>query len=76
VRDTAKGSSTEIRSPPNCKPYPDAREKVSDSPIEDKGRNFGRIARNRIMDEYVEESKKINLLGIPVNHWLKFLKEN
>ena len=34
--------STEIRSPVNCGPYPDARDNISDSPSEDRGKNFGR----------------------------------
>lgn len=73
IRNTSE--STEIRSPVDCRPYPDARDNISDSPREDRGKNFGRIARNGIMDEYVKISKDVDLLGIPLNNWIKFLKE-
>lgn len=49
--------STKIQSPSGSgvRPYPNARDEISDKAVKDKGKNFGRIARMGIMDEYVEE---------------------
>jgi len=70
----AKGS-TEIKSPEGVAPYPNVRDEISDMPIDDKGKNFGRIARIGIMDEYVKTFEDLSLLGIKVQEWRKFFKE-
>jgi len=42
--------------------------------VDDKGKNFGRIARIGIMDEYVKKFENLSLLGIEVQDWRKFFK--
>jgi hypothetical protein len=56
-------------------PYPEARDEISDKPVDDKGKNFGRIARLGIMDEYVTTFDQVDLLGIEVARWRQFFKE-
>ncbi len=69
-------SSTVINQPENPTPYPSGREKISDHPESDSGKNFGRIARVRIMDTYVNSFKGIKLLGKTIEQWRKFFKDN
>lgn len=66
---------TGIVQPSRVRPYPQARDEVADKPAEDKGRNFGRIARMGIMDDYVKEFEGLPLLGIKVARWRRFFKE-
>lgn len=66
---------TTIRSPRNVHPYPKGREKIADLPREDPGRNFGRIARIGIMDDYVSDCNEIALLGIKVAKWREFFRQ-
>lgn len=68
-------SSTEINLPDNPSPYPSGREKISDHPVSDSGKNFGRIARVRIMDDYVKSFKNNKLLGKTIEQWRKFFKD-
>lgn len=70
----AKGDTT-IDHPLNVHPYPEGREQISDVPREDPGRNFGRIARIGIMDDYVSDCNEISLLGIKVAKWREFFKQ-
>lgn len=53
--------------------YPAKSEMISDQPASDKGGNFGRIARTRIMDDYIEGLNREKLSGIPLNAWQRFL---
>lgn len=68
-------SSTEIWSPEGVTPYPRARDKISDKPVSDSGKNFGRIARVGLIDDYVRSFESLELLGIEVWRWRRFLKE-
>lgn len=65
---------TSIRSPKEARPYPKGREEIADVPAEDRGRNFGRIARIGLMDEYVRTFDDILLLGIKLRYWREFFK--
>jgi hypothetical protein len=67
--------NTQIISPADVAPYPEARDEISDKPVDDKGKNFGRIARLGIMDEYVTTFDQVDLLGIEVARWRQFFKE-
>ncbi len=67
-------SSTEIVSPQDVSPYPQKSDKISDKPLSDGGNNFGRFARTRIMDSYLESAKRESLCGIGATHWLNFFK--
>ena len=60
--------------PAGVKPYPVGRDEISDLPASDKGKNFGRIARIVIMDDYVNEFRALPLLGIAVSDWREFFK--
>jgi hypothetical protein len=72
VRQTS--DATAIRSPDNVTPYPQGRDKIVDHPVADSGNNFGRIARTRLMDDYVDSFRDDLLLGVTVDSWRKFLK--
>lgn len=72
VRITSQ--NTTILSPRSPHPYPEGREQVADVPIEDSGRNFGRIARIGIMDDYIQRCLNLSLLGIPVREWQAFFQ--
>jgi hypothetical protein len=72
LRDTK--DDTRIISPEGVKPYPTSRERIDDEPSYDPGKNFGRLARTEIMDEWVKACKKKRLLGIEVEKWIEFLK--
>ena len=56
-------------------PYPDEGSSYSDTVHDDKGGNFGRIARvPGLMDDWIEEAMKTNLAGIEARWWVRFLK--
>ncbi len=55
-------------------PYPQSKTEASDAAENDKGNNFGRIARAGLLDNYLTKIKTINYLGIRVSHWMKFFK--
>ena len=52
--------------------YPKKSDPISDKPAIDSG-NFGRIARTRVMDEYIKELLGDTLAGIPLWAWQQFL---
>jgi hypothetical protein len=54
--------------------YPTKSDQISDKPEDDAGGNFGRVARSKIMDTYIDEIMSERLLGIPLGEWQKFLK--
>ena len=53
--------------------YPNKNDMIADRPASDGGGNFGRIARTRIMDEYIDDLFDEKLAGIPLSAWQKFL---
>jgi hypothetical protein len=55
-------------------PYPDSKQEASDKANDDKGSNFGRIARAGILDDYVNKLVQQDYLGIKITHWIEFLK--
>lgn len=55
-------------------PYPTKTDEISDKAEHDAGRNFGRIARTGIMDDFADRSGNRLLSGIPARHWRRFLK--
>ncbi len=70
------GKSPVIVAPPskNIYPYPSSKQEASDKATDDKGGNFGRIARANLMDSYVAKIKALDYLGIKVTHWIEFFK--
>ncbi len=63
-----------ITPPAGVTPYPTKRARISDVPAEDRGRNFGRIARTGLLDEYKNEVTDHLLCGIRIEHWIGFFK--
>lgn len=65
-----------IHRPPqeNKHPYPDSKREASDGAEEDKGGNFGRVARAGIIDDYTANIKAQDYLGIRIAHWIQFFK--
>ncbi|QKF07858.1 hypothetical protein HLV38_06875 [Berryella wangjianweii] len=60
---------------PNTHPYPEPGSSYSDIVHDDRGGNFGRIARVRgLMDEFIKEAMKTTLAGIEARWWVQFLK--
>lgn len=54
--------------------YPTKDDPISDRPQSDSGKNFGRIARTRLTDDYVRERLAEPLSGIPLWAWQRFFK--
>ncbi|PVB10684.1 hypothetical protein [Mycobacteroides abscessus] len=63
-----------VLSPPGgTAPYPAPKSKISDAAAQDKGRNFGRVARvEGLMDSYVHEQLTANVAGIQARYWVMF----
>jgi len=55
--------------------YPTKTDMISDVPASDKGGNFGRFARSRAMDSYMDDLFKEKLAGVPLIQWQQFLKK-
>ncbi len=55
-------------------PYPKKTDEISDKAEQDAGRNFGRIARTGILDDFAQRSGDRLLSGIPAKHWRRFLR--
>lgn len=58
-------------------PYPSAKKDASDSAEDDKGNNFGRVARagqGSILENYLDEILNLYYLGIKIKHWLRIFK--
>lgn len=73
IRD-AHGN-VDINPPPVViEPYPAPKTEINDRPVNDSGRNFGRIARIGVMDEYVNTMLRLPVSGIEAQHWVGFFK--
>ncbi len=53
--------------------YPSKSDMIADRPASDSSGNFGRFARTREMDGYIQELFEDTLSGIPLWAWQKFL---
>ena len=74
-RETSTRSTNIIRPNENIlRPYPNSKVEASDKAENDKGNNFGRIARAGLLDDYLLKIKTVDYLGIKVSHWMKFFK--
>jgi len=59
---------------PNTTPYPRVGTTYVDTPVQDGGSNFGRIARvPGLMNEWTEETLLTKLAGIESSYWIDFL---
>ena len=60
---------------PETHPYPEAGSAYSDTVVDDKGGNFGRIARiSGLMDDWIDETVRTKLSGIEARWWIRFLR--
>lgn len=65
----------DIDSPKGVQPYPPPKTLASDKPKEDKGGNFGRVARVQgLMDAYIDTALTIPISGIEAGFWIEFFK--
>ena len=67
-----KGERGEIIEPTGIEPYPVKSDPISDTVTKDGGRNFGRLARYGIMDDYIGQMQQTLIRGIPVRDWQAF----
>ena len=67
-----KGNNRGVKMSAATTRYPKNSDRISDRPVSDSG-NFGRIARSRIMDEYIKKLLDDTLAGIPLWAWQQFL---
>ena len=67
------GPDAGIRPATFQKPYPSKSDKYNDEAINDKGSNFGRIARGNLMGDFIAKLMELPLSGIPARHWQSFL---
>lgn len=75
ARENSTRSTSVIRPPEQYRrPYPQSKVEASDKAENDKGNNFGRIARSGLLDDYLTKIKTIDYLGIKVSHWMKFFR--
>ncbi len=73
-RDT--NLDTGITEPVGTSPYPAKRDRIADKPKSDSGKNFGRLARYGIMDEYIDAMLEERIRGVPVASWIQFFNEH
>lgn len=55
-------------------PYPKKSDRFNDTPKKDSGKNFGRVSRSKIMDDFITGMMKQPISGIPLIAWHKFIK--
>lgn len=68
-----RGGSIEIRTPTGTiTPYKTGRMSINAEAVDDGGSNFGRLARSKVLDEYVAKMQKRLLCGVQLRHWLGF----
>lgn len=72
IRQTKQATHIEI--PTEVGPYPSKAEQILDRPRADGGGNFGRLARTRIMDTYMQRLNGLQLCGIRTEYWRQFFK--
>lgn len=67
--------NTEVVLAENVEPYPTKSDRISDKARSDSGGNFGRLARYRIMDDYVSEMMATQIQGIVAKDWFSFFRK-
>lgn len=72
IRQTKQDTHIEI--PTGVGPYPSKADQILDRPRADGGGNFGRLARTRIMDTYMQRLNALQLCGIRTDYWRQFFK--
>ncbi len=69
-----EGIASEISIPSQAEPYPRKADATNDKPQSDNGKNFGRIARTGLMDDYLAKMQLQPVCGIRAAYWLEFFK--
>jgi hypothetical protein len=59
---------------PINEPYPSKSQKFNDTPVADKGGNFGRVARGGLMTNFITALLDQPISGIPARYWQGFLE--
>ena len=54
--------------------YPVKSDRINDVPLNDTGKNFGRVARTGMLDDYKKRTFSQTLSGIPLDGWVTFFK--
>lgn len=75
--ETRKDVSAELAKvdlSPITAPYPSKSQKFNDTPVADKGGNFGRVARGGLMTDFITELLNQPISGIPARYWQGFLE--
>jgi len=70
----ASGPEADVIPAAVASPYPSKAQKFNDEPRQDKGANFGRVARGGLMTEFIETLLLEPISGIPATHWHSFLR--
>jgi hypothetical protein len=64
-----------INHPSAVQPYPSKDMNILDVPEYDRGGNFGRLSRvTGLTSDFVAAATAQEALGIPIDHWINFLK--
>ncbi len=63
-----------IEIPADVTPYPASKSNISDRATHDGGKNFGRLARYRLMDDYIGDMRATLVRGIAVSDWQAFFR--
>jgi hypothetical protein len=58
----------------DIRPYPLKKDRISDTANNDRGNNFGRMARYGSMKDYVDRMMVTGVRGLPVREWLDFFR--
>lgn len=64
--------SVDITSPKDVEPYPSTKDAIADVAASDSGGNFGRLARYRIMDDYLDAMLAERIRGVGAAEWIDF----
>ena len=68
-----EGRAIDIRPAEVNQPYPAKGERFNEAAVEDAGSNFGRVARGRYMEPFIEKLNQTEISGIQVQYWQRFL---
>lgn len=68
------GPESEVLPASTTSPYPSKGDKFNDQARSDPGGNFGRVARGKLMSDFISALLEQPVSGIPARHWQSFLR--
>jgi hypothetical protein len=68
------GATAGVKDAEHKSPYPSKGQKFNDEAVSDGGKNFGRVARGGMMEDFIRLLMQERISGIPAQHWQEFLK--